>query len=97
MPICFQEVRLPRVFSLILLVVLSWALSANLSAFADEITNFDATIKVQPDASLDVREDLTVRFNTPNRHGIKRFIPVVYNRNGNNYTIDLKLMFSLFS
>lgn len=92
MPICFQEVRLPRVFSLILLVVLSWALSANLSAFADEITNFDATIKVQPDASLDVREDLTVRFNTPNRHGIKRFIPVVYNRNGNNYTIDLKLL-----
>ena len=91
MLICYQEVRLPRVFTLILLAVLFWAASGNLSAFADEITSFDATIEVQPDASLDVHEDLTVRFDTPNRHGIKRFIPVVYDRKHNNYTIDLKL------
>jgi len=92
MPNRFQAVRLPRFFCLTLLVVLCWVGSANVSALADEITNFNATVEVQPDASLDVREDITVRFDTPNRHGIKRFIPIIYDRNGNNYTLDLKLL-----
>ena len=92
MPYCFQAARSPRIFSLILLVVLGLFASGNLSVLADEITSFDATLQVQPDASLEVREDITVRFDTPNRHGIKRFIPVVYDRHGNNYTLDLRLV-----
>ncbi len=92
MLIRFQEARLPRVFSLILLVVLFWVASGNVAALADEITNFASTIQLNQDASIDVREDLTVRFTTPNRHGISRFIPVVYTRSGNNFTIDLKLL-----
>lgn len=91
MSICFQDARLPRVFSAILLVVLLWGASGNVAAIADEVTSFAATIQVNPDASLDVNEDLIVRFDTPNRHGINRFIPVVYDRHGNNYTVDLKL------
>ncbi|MBX9948123.1 MAG: DUF2207 domain-containing protein [Candidatus Obscuribacterales bacterium] len=92
MPNCFQGVRLTRLLPLILLVVLAWFASGNLCVRADEIVSFDATLQVQPDASLDVREDITVRFDTPNRHGIKRFIPIVYDRKGNNYTLDLKLL-----
>ncbi len=91
MSICFQDARLLRVFSAILLVVLLWVASGNVAAIADEVTSFAATIQVNPDASLDVNEDLIVRFDTPNRHGINRFIPVVYDRHGNNYTVDLKL------
>ncbi len=91
MQICFQDVRLPRAFALILLVVLAWAASANMPALADEITNYASTIQVHQDASIEVHEDLTVRFTAP-RHGIYRFIPVVYNRNGNQFTIDLKLL-----
>ncbi len=92
MLICFQEARLSRVFTLILLVVLGWATSINCAALADEVTVFASTIDVLPDASIEVHEDLTVRFDTPNRHGINRFIPVVYDRHGNNYTVDFKLL-----
>lgn len=91
MPVCFQEARLCRIFSVILLVVLLWAASGNVAALADEVTSFAAKIQVNPDASIDVNEDLIVRFDTPNRHGINRFIPVVYDRYGNNYTVDLKV------
>ncbi len=76
---------------MILLVVLLWAASGNVAALADEVTSFAATIQVKPDASIEVNEDLIVRFDTPNRHGINRFIPVVYDRYGNNYTVDLKV------
>lgn len=92
MPICFQEARLSRVCLLILLAVLGWATSINLAAHADEITVFASNIDVHPDASMEVHEDLTVRFDTPNRHGINRFIPVVYDRHGNNYTVDFRLL-----
>ena len=96
MPICFQEARFRRFLPLILLVVLAWVSSSNVAAdaaeAADEVTNFVSEIVVQPDASLDVKEDITVRFATPNRHGINRFIPVVYDRIGNNYTVELKLL-----
>ncbi|MCC7531386.1 MAG: DUF2207 domain-containing protein, partial [Candidatus Melainabacteria bacterium] len=92
MQIRFQEARLSRVFTLILLVVLGWAASSNCAAHADAVTVFTSNIEVLPDASLEVHEDLTVRFDTPNRHGINRFIPVVYDRHGNNYSVDFKLL-----
>jgi hypothetical protein len=96
MPICFQVVRefqkarLPRFVNLILLAVLLSVAAASPS-LADEVTNFSTNLRILPDTTVDVHEDLTVRFTSP-RHGIKRFIPVVYKRNGNNYTIDLKLL-----
>lgn len=96
MPICFQVVvrkfqntRMHRFAALILLAVLASIVSASPS-LADEITNFSTNLRILPDTTVDVHEDLTVRFSTP-RHGIKRFIPVVYRRNGNDYKIDLKL------
>lgn len=95
MPNCFQVVRrfqkarLPKFLNLILLAVLLPAVSASPS-FADEITNFSTRLQILPDTTVDVHEDLTVRFSTP-RHGIKRFIPIIYRRNGNDYRIDLKL------
>ncbi len=80
---------------LILLAVLAWISSSSIAAVAaattDEITNFATTVTAQPDSTLDIKEDITVRFNTPNRHGIDRFIPTVYERVGNNYSVELKL------
>jgi len=108
MPICFQEeqrnqavesfqsvltvrrLRLPELLKLVLPVVLFVLFSASPCA-ADEITSFSTNLKILPDTTVDVHEDLTVRFTSP-RHGIKRFIPVVYRRSGNSYTIDLKVL-----
>ncbi|HEV8401373.1 MAG TPA: DUF2207 domain-containing protein [Gemmatimonadales bacterium] len=55
------------------------------------IERFDASIRVAPDASLDVTETITARF-VGSYNGIYRKIPVIYRMpQGLNWTIGLKL------
>lgn len=84
----FQVKPASGLLILALLVVL-FNLSA---AHADEIKEFVSTIKVEQDGALDVQEDLIVNFTNANKHGIYRFIPVEYERYGNRYSTDLKLI-----
>lgn len=88
----FQEVFLSRGFRFALLVVLFCFVSGNANAFGDEITDFSSTIELKPDASLDVHEDITVKFTNPHKHGIFRFIPVVYNKDNSDYKIDFDVL-----
>ena len=60
--------------SLLALVVLGAASPAAQRSYVVE--RFDATIRVHPDASLDVTEAISVRF-TGSWNGIYRTIPVV--------------------
>ncbi len=57
---------------------------------ADYVGSFDVRLELRPDASLDVTETITIRFESP-RHGIYRFIPVHYDRYANAYTVDFRL------
>ncbi|HVT87931.1 MAG TPA: DUF2207 domain-containing protein [Tepidisphaeraceae bacterium] len=60
------------------------------SVHADYIRDFDARIRLLPDASLDVTESITVEFESP-RHGIYRIIPVRYERYKNRYSVEFRL------
>jgi hypothetical protein len=74
------------------LLLLGLALPAPLAAQRSlAIERFDATIAVNPDASIDVVESITVRF-TGSWNGLYRTIPVAYHTpQGFNWTLRLDL------
>lgn len=55
------------------------------------IRSFDAQIKVNKDASLDITEEIKIDFGRLRKHGIFRIVPVQYERNGSTYTCDLRV------
>lgn len=59
-------------------------------ARADFVEKFDVTMRVMPDASLDVTESIEMFFDTP-RHGIYRHIPVKYERHGDTFSVEFRL------
>ncbi len=62
------------------------------SAQAEVIRSFYAEIRAQKDTSLSVLETIQMDFETSQRHGIFRVIPVVYDRNGGKYTLYLDVL-----
>lgn len=57
------------------------------------IKNFDTTINVSKDATLDVTEKIAVDFGVLQKHGIYRDIPIKYNDNvGQAYKLRFKLI-----
>ena len=78
-----------RLSVLALVVLRAAALAAQRSYVVER---FDATIRVQRDAGLDVAEAISVRF-TGSWNGIYRTIPVVYRTpQGLNWTLGLELV-----
>lgn len=60
-------------------------------ALADRIKSFNADIKLDRDGTAHIEETLVMDFGTNRRHGIRRFIPTVYNRKGGLYNIVLNV------
>src|SRR5687768_2193942 len=60
-------------------------------ACAEVIRSFDADVRLLPDATLDVTETIVYDFETAQKHGIYRDIPVRYKRHGNGYTVELRI------
>ncbi len=56
-----------------------------------EISNFQAQVEINQDASITVEEKIAVSFNQP-RHGIFRVIPVVYTVNGRTLRTNFNLI-----
>lgn len=56
---------------------------------AEKINYFESVIKINQDATIAVQERITYNFGAAQRHGIYRTIPVKYERNGNNYFIEI--------
>lgn len=78
---------------IILFCILFFSLSI---AFADEserITNFDSSVVVNPDASIDVTENISVYANQQQiLHGIKRWLPTEYRDSyGINHHINYEI------
>jgi uncharacterized membrane protein YgcG len=72
-------------------VLLAGTLTRTSGARAEVIRSFDSTIKLQKDTSLDITETIVMDFEDAERHGIYRNLPVVYNRNGGQYSIYVKI------
>ncbi|MFN0179551.1 MAG: DUF2207 domain-containing protein [Gemmatimonadales bacterium] len=71
------------------LAILAWAAPAMAQERTLAIQAFDAAIKVNPDATIDVAETITARF-TGSWNGIYRTIPIVYRTpQGFNWTIKI--------
>jgi len=54
---------------------------------AEKINSFDAVIKINQDASLEVSEKIKYDFGNIQKHGIFRTIPVKYKARGGNYNL----------
>ncbi len=78
------NITIRRFFPLILLLCLA-------PARAEVIRSFDTAIRLNRDTSLDVQETISYDFEGAQRHGIKRIIPIRYDRNGGTYTVYLDL------
>jgi len=61
-------------------------------ALAERMKSWESKINLSKDGTADVEETLVMDFGTNRRHGIRRFIPIVFNRAGGLYTtpIDFK-------
>ena len=68
--------------------LLGWSASAT----AWQIDTFDATIRIQPDSSLDITEHIVADFRGDPHHGIFRTIPVNYrDKYGNALSLRLRV------
>ncbi len=71
-----------HLFALLLLTTL-----ASPAAHAAKVRSFDAVVRANKNASLDVSETIVYDFEGANRHGIFQKIPVVYTRNAGTYSL----------
>lgn len=55
----------------------------------EKIVNFNVDIKINTDATIEVREAITYDFSSAERHGIYRDIPVKYKARGGNFRLRL--------
>jgi len=59
------------------------------AARAEHIKSFTADLTVNQEGNLKVKEDIVMDFGQTPRHGLRRFIPVTYNRGAGTYTLKL--------
>ncbi|MDD4902484.1 MAG: DUF2207 domain-containing protein [Patescibacteria group bacterium] len=59
------------------------------SVLAEQINDFQTSIRINPDASINVTEKIFYDFGDLERRGIYRDIPVKYQRNGLNYNLKI--------
>lgn len=81
-------IRLPG-FALALIAALYMVPST--AAIAEVIRSFDEELTLKQDCTLDIVENITMDFQNAERHGIMRWIPVVYKRHGGNYTLETQI------
>ncbi len=60
------------------------------TVFAESITSYNTTIHIEPDASLQVREEIQYDFESIERHGIYRTIPIAYKNEKNTRYIKIE-------
>ena len=72
--------------SLFLLILVFFTVSPVL---AEEIQNYETSITINNDASVDVQEKILYDFGSLQRHGIFRDIPYKYSARGGTYTVKI--------
>jgi len=59
---------------------------------SEQIESFDVYITVNKDSSVNIIENISYNFDDLERHGIYRYIPYLYERNGYNYKLRMKVV-----
>jgi len=61
-------------------------------AFAaqEQIDSFDAEIRINADASVDITETIRYDFGSSEKHGIYRYVPVRYAARGGNFSVRME-------
>lgn len=77
-----------RLLLLLLFVVGFFGIPSTVFA-VERIERFDATIWMNADASISVREEILYDFGDAERHGIYRDVPVRYDARGGNYNLRI--------
>lgn len=73
-----------------LIIVIAFGFFIPAISFAQEkIDSFDVEIKINTDASIDVKELIQYDFDGLNRHGIFRDIPIKYAARGGNFNLRI--------
>lgn len=76
-----RYIRSALIFSIIIVA---------LPVYAEEIVSaFDARIEIKKDSTIRVEERIQYDFGQNQRHGIFRTIPLVYTRNGGNFSFQI--------
>jgi len=57
------------------------------AATQEQIDNFNVQLKINPDASLQVKEKIEYNFGSHLKHGIYRYLPIKYKARGGNYKL----------
>ena len=84
-----RAARFPAaLLALFLLITASLARPAR----AETIRSFDAVVRANKDASLDVSETIVYDFEGASKHGIYRDIPIVYQRDGGTYSLRWEVL-----
>jgi uncharacterized membrane protein len=55
------------------------------------VTEFNANAKIDTNRKVNITENITADFGNLSKHGIYRYIPYHYSRNGNNYNVRIKI------
>lgn len=83
--------RVPKFVAVLALVITLFGntvLAATPALAAEQISHFDAQISIEPSGSIAITE--TIHYTTDqSKHGIYRYIPVRYHRDGWNYTTKI--------
>ncbi len=75
-------------FIILLFVIVMLFIAAPVLA-QEAINNFNVTIKINVDSSIDVTEEIIYDFGNLQRHGLYRDIPVKYKARGGNYNLRI--------
>lgn len=73
----------------ILYLILSADFSFAQSSISERITSFAGEIRVNPDSSINVTENIQYDFGENQKHGIFRDIPVKYKARGGNFNLRI--------
>src|SRR3989337_4157180 len=75
---------------LLIFLIIVFGLFVSLNAFAAEkINSFDAEIKINADASINISERIEYDFGSAQKHGIFRDIPIKYQARGGNFALRI--------
>jgi hypothetical protein len=67
-----------------------FACGGNVACAAEEkIDDFEAVIRINADASVDITENIRYDFGEAEKHGIYRYVPVRYAARGGNFSVRL--------
>src|SRR4030042_6554936 len=76
-----------RKYIIFWVILLSFAFGT--LAFAEQIDSYDVDIKINPDASINVSEQIQYDFGDLERHGIFRYLPIKYKARGGNFKLRI--------